>query len=484
MDEFARERRIFTPIDEIPDPIKQAFISAEDKNFYSHAGFDPMGIAAAIYQASQGDRLRGASTITQQVMKNFLLTGDRSGERKIKEIILATRLEATLTKDKILELYLNEIFLGQNSYGVTAAAQVYFAKSLEELTPRRGRLSRRAAAGAERAAPGAREAAGDRPAQLRAAADGRQRLRHPRRVRGGAGRGPRHGPERRDRLGAAADAAARLLHRRDPPPAVGEPRRRGAVHRRPDHPGDRRSRTCSRWRRGRCATGWRSSTASAGSIAARPAGSSRPGSIPTNETVWRRALAETQVPRDIEGWRPAVILSIGDDAGADRRRGRARGRGRAFPQLRRRELGAAARRRALSRGAGPRRHVERRRRRPREGDRDRRGPALVLPPGARDPGRLHGDGHPDRPRARHAGRVLLPVERVQPRHPGAAPAGLVVQALRLRRGARQRLFPGDHRGRRADRGAVGRRDLAARRTRTRSSTGRRRCAPASSSRAT
>ncbi len=134
MDEFARERRIFTPIDEIPDAIKQAFISAEDKNFYEHAGFDPTGIAAALVDAAQGARLRGASTITQQVMKNFLLTGDRSGERKIKEIILATRLESTLTKDQILELYLNEIFLGQNSYGVTAAAQVYFAKSLEELT--------------------------------------------------------------------------------------------------------------------------------------------------------------------------------------------------------------------------------------------------------------------------------------------------------------------------------------------------------------
>jgi penicillin-binding protein 1A len=134
MDEFARERRIFTPIDEIPEPIRQAFISAEDKNFYSHAGFDPLGIAAAIYEAARGGNLRGASTITQQVMKNFLLTGERSGERKVKEIILATRLESTLSKDKILELYLNEIFLGQNSYGVTAAAQVYFAKSLEELT--------------------------------------------------------------------------------------------------------------------------------------------------------------------------------------------------------------------------------------------------------------------------------------------------------------------------------------------------------------
>ncbi len=134
MDEFARERRIFTPIDEIPEQIKHAFVSAEDKNFYEHGGYDPRGIAAAIYDAAQGGRLRGASTITQQVMKNFLLTGDRSGERKIKEIILATRLEQTLSKEEILELYLNEIFLGQNSYGVTAAAQIYFAKSLEELT--------------------------------------------------------------------------------------------------------------------------------------------------------------------------------------------------------------------------------------------------------------------------------------------------------------------------------------------------------------
>jgi penicillin-binding protein 1A len=134
MDEFARERRIFTPIDEIPDRIKQAFVSAEDKNFYEHHGFDARGIAVAIYDAAQGERLRGASTITQQVMKNFLLTGDRSGERKVKEIILATRLEATLSKDQILELYLNEIFLGQNSYGVTAAAQEYFAKSLDALS--------------------------------------------------------------------------------------------------------------------------------------------------------------------------------------------------------------------------------------------------------------------------------------------------------------------------------------------------------------
>lgn len=137
IDEFAKERRLFTPADEIPDLVKQAFISAEDKNFYTHNGYDARGIAAAAYDAvaSRGQDVRGASTITQQVMKNFLLGGERAAERKIKEIILATRLEETLSKDRILELYLNEIFLGQNSYGVTAAALTYFNKPLRDLAP-------------------------------------------------------------------------------------------------------------------------------------------------------------------------------------------------------------------------------------------------------------------------------------------------------------------------------------------------------------
>ncbi|MBL3704459.1 PBP1A family penicillin-binding protein [Sulfitobacter sp. BDSS02] len=137
IDEFARERRLFVPSDEIPELVKEAFISAEDKNFYNHHGYDLRGIAAAAIEAvrSRGDNVRGASTITQQVMKNFLLSGDRRAERKIKEIILATRIEETLDKDKILELYLNEIFLGQNSYGVAAAAQTYFNKTLGQLEP-------------------------------------------------------------------------------------------------------------------------------------------------------------------------------------------------------------------------------------------------------------------------------------------------------------------------------------------------------------
>ena len=137
IDEFATERRLFAAANEIPDLVKMAFISAEDKNFYSHAGYDPAGMLAALRDAivSRGENLRGASTITQQVMKNFLLDGSRSAERKIKELILASRIEGTLDKDRILELYLNEIFLGQNSYGVAAAAQTYFNKPLQNLLP-------------------------------------------------------------------------------------------------------------------------------------------------------------------------------------------------------------------------------------------------------------------------------------------------------------------------------------------------------------
>jgi penicillin-binding protein 1A len=137
VDEFARERRLFVASEDIPDLVAHAFVSAEDKNFYQHAGYDMRGIGAALVDAvrSRGDDVRGASTITQQVMKNFLLDGSRSIERKIREIILAARIEETMSKERILELYLNEIFLGQNSYGVAAAAQTYFNADLSELRP-------------------------------------------------------------------------------------------------------------------------------------------------------------------------------------------------------------------------------------------------------------------------------------------------------------------------------------------------------------
>ncbi len=136
MAEFATEKRIFIPIEVIPDRVIQAFISAEDKNFYDHKGLDYFGIAKAIFDKVKdpNSRLRGASTITQQVAKNFLLTNERSFERKIKEAILAIRMERAMSKDRLLELYLNEIYLGIGTYGVAAAAQQYFNKSLDDLT--------------------------------------------------------------------------------------------------------------------------------------------------------------------------------------------------------------------------------------------------------------------------------------------------------------------------------------------------------------
>nr|WP_237072769.1 PBP1A family penicillin-binding protein [Pseudaestuariivita rosea] len=136
IDEFANERRLFASSEEIPELVKQAFISAEDKNFYTHSGYDTRGMAAAFVDAvkSRGENLRGASTITQQVTKNILLSSDRTAERKIKELILANRIDQALEKEEVLEIYLNEIFLGQNSYGVAAAAQTYFNKPLRDLT--------------------------------------------------------------------------------------------------------------------------------------------------------------------------------------------------------------------------------------------------------------------------------------------------------------------------------------------------------------
>ena len=135
MAEYARERRIFVPINVIPAAVIQAFLSAEDRRFYEHGGLDFVGIARALYKNVQnkGRRAEGASTITQQVAKNLLLTSERTFDRKLKEAILAIRMERTFKKEQILELYLNEIYLGMNSYGVAAAALNYFGKELAEL---------------------------------------------------------------------------------------------------------------------------------------------------------------------------------------------------------------------------------------------------------------------------------------------------------------------------------------------------------------
>lgn len=136
--EYATENRLFVPIEQIPDHVIQAFVSAEDQHFWTHPGIDITGIARAIVQNVQalgtGRRPVGASTITQQVAKNFLLSSDVSFERKIREALLAFRIERAFSKEQILELYLNEIYLGRNAYGVAAAALNYFNKPLADLT--------------------------------------------------------------------------------------------------------------------------------------------------------------------------------------------------------------------------------------------------------------------------------------------------------------------------------------------------------------
>jgi len=136
--EYANQRRLYLPIQAVPKMVINAFLAAEDKNFYDHNGLDFAGIARAgmIYLQNYGTsrRPQGASTITQQVAKNFLLTNEVSFTRKIKEALLALKIERTYSKDKILELYLNEIYLGFGAYGVAAASLLYFDKSVHELT--------------------------------------------------------------------------------------------------------------------------------------------------------------------------------------------------------------------------------------------------------------------------------------------------------------------------------------------------------------
>jgi penicillin-binding protein 1A len=137
--EYARERRLYIPIQAVPKLVIGAFLSAEDKNFYKHNGVDPEGIVRAAINNFRSGRKQGASTITQQVAKNFLLSNEQTIERKIREALIALRIEATYSKDRILELYLNEIFLGapapgQGAYGIAAAALLYYGKSVHELT--------------------------------------------------------------------------------------------------------------------------------------------------------------------------------------------------------------------------------------------------------------------------------------------------------------------------------------------------------------
>src|SRR5262249_47523947 len=133
--EFHVERRIFVSLQQIPKPLQEAIIATEDARYYSHHGVDPTGIARAVYQNFRHSRIvEGGSTITQQLAKVLFLTPDKSLERKLKEAVLALTLERRYSKDRILDLYLNQIYFGQGAFGVEAAARTFFGKSVTELT--------------------------------------------------------------------------------------------------------------------------------------------------------------------------------------------------------------------------------------------------------------------------------------------------------------------------------------------------------------
>ena len=237
--EHAREKRLFVPLVAMPRRVIQAFLAAEDKAFYEHFGIDPLSVANAVVTNLVnlgGDRrLVGASTITQQVAKNFLLSGELSFSRKIKEAILAMRIEDTFTKDRILELYLNEIYLGAGSYGVAAAALNYFDRSLNDLS-----LEEIAYLAALPKAPN-----NYHPVRKREAAVGRRNWVLGQMVANGAvrrrrGRGRHAGAAPHQGAGARDLRRSPALRRGGAPLAAGALRRRYALRRRPLGPHDGR----------------------------------------------------------------------------------------------------------------------------------------------------------------------------------------------------------------------------------------------------
>ena len=212
--EYSKERRLYLPIQAVPKLVINAFLAAEDKNFYEHGGIDFSGMAraAVLYAQNYGSNRRpqGASTITQQVAKNFLLTNEVSFARKIKEALLAMRIERAYSKDRILELYLNEIYLGLGAYGIAAASLVYFDKSVNELTVAEASYLAAMPKAPARAASGAQPRPRHRAAQLRDRPPAGKRLDQAGRRRQGAqGSADRHQPHQCARTSSPANISPR-----------------------------------------------------------------------------------------------------------------------------------------------------------------------------------------------------------------------------------------------------------------------------------
>ena len=226
IDEFAEERRIFAPIADIPPLVQNAFVSAEDKNFWTHKGYDPRGMIAAGVQALEGRRLRGASTITQQVMKNFLLSSDRSAETQDQGTDPGLAAGTVAVQGQDPGTLPQRDLPGAELVRRGGGGADLFQQDAGRAGPGRGGDAGLAAAGAVRLSPGARQKAPDRAARLCPARDVAERLYRPGRLPRVGRRAAEIGAERRLRTVPRATSAARLFHRRDPPPAFPRLRRR------------------------------------------------------------------------------------------------------------------------------------------------------------------------------------------------------------------------------------------------------------------
>ena len=463
--EYSKERRLYLPIQAVPKLVINAFLAAEDKNFYEHGGIDFSGMAraAVLYAQNYGSNRRpqGASTITQQVAKNFLLTNEVSFTRKIKEALLAMRLERAYSKDKILELYLNEIYLGLGAYGVAAASLVYFDKSVNELT-----VAEAAYLAALPKAPSSLH-----PIRNRDRAIERRNYVVDRLLENGWIKQADADKARKDPLNVTNRTNAAHIFageyfaeevRRDIFERYGEKKLyEGGLSVRTTL--DPKLQVMAR------------KTMAAGLVNFDENQGWRGATTKIDITGdWGVKLADVRSLSDISPWRMAVVLETSDQSA---RIGFQPGR----------ELGGAvaqgtadrshhARRRAMGKSccrSGARQDSDGGFAGSKPGRRDLcrsavlqrgnsgRGPVPVAPVsgGLRRDGR---DGSMDRPRAGDGRRILVRPEPVQPRDAGLPAAGLLVQADRLFLRARQRIHAVDGRGRRADRdrSGAGRRRLA------------------------
>ena len=436
-----------------------AFLAAEDKNFYEHGGIDFTGMARAgvLYAQNFGSNRRpqGASTITQQVAKNFLLTNEVSFTRKIKEALLAMRIERAYSKDRILELYLNEIYLGLGAYGIAAASLVYFDKSVNELT-----IAEASYLAALPKAPAALH-----PVRNRDRAIERRNYVVDRLVENGWIKQADADKARKEALNVTCALQRRACVRR-------------RVFRRGSPPRHLRALRREEALRGRAVGAHHARSEDAGD-GAQDHGR-RPRQFRRGERLSRRGAEARHLRRLGRQARRHQIavghLALADGGGAGDQRPVGAGRLPAGPRTRRRgqqdpaDRHRHARRRQMGQARGGARtgsgrrptvasvlqpgDVDLCRSAVRQGWQPDRGP---VPPAAiaGSVRRDGGDGSLDRPRACDGRRLLLRPEPVQPRHAGLPAAGLVVQAAGLFDGAGQRLHAVDRRGRRADRNRPG-----------------------------